>query len=334
MDSLLEQTRDMYIKGKTVQEISKVVGRGDITIRTWLRKLNIYDPKRDKNLCDYTNLDFFHNIDTEEKAYWLGFIYDDGCISKGDRLSINLSKLDSLHLQKLANIFNKRLYILKNYNDVILTVYSKDLCYDLFCCGINKLKTYEETTTVLNSFSQNLIRHFIRGYFDGDGSVGWQNDNKRLCYFCFVGSNDFLVKAQKIMEHFIPDLTKVKIGMANVIPRLNYSSHSNMISIYNWLYCDSTIFLERKKNKFEEILAEIQQVLPKKNQYFGVYKHALGNYWKVVANKKYIGNFGNELEAAYYHDLEQVRQRGDEAIYYMNFPSQYDNFVEWVNQGY
>jgi len=49
---------------------------------------------------------------------------------------------------------------------------------------------------------------------------------------------------------------------------------------------------------------------------------------------KHIKYCESELEAAYYHDLEQVRQRGEKARKYMNFPSQYKNFVEWINEGY
>lgn len=47
---------------------------------------------------------FFEVIDTEEKAYWLGFIYADGCVSKTsnqDKFEIKLKRTDLDHIEKL-----------------------------------------------------------------------------------------------------------------------------------------------------------------------------------------------------------------------------------------
>ena len=50
------------------------------------------------------NENFFEKIDSPRKAYWLGFLYADGCIldqRKSKILEITLSKNDKNHLQKL-----------------------------------------------------------------------------------------------------------------------------------------------------------------------------------------------------------------------------------------
>jgi len=48
----------------------------------------------------------------------------------------------------------------------------------------------------------------------------------------------------------------------------------------------------------------------------------------------YIGRYSTELEAAYWNDMEQVRRRGENAKKYMNFPSKYNDFVQWIEEGY
>ena len=72
--------------------------------------------KRDSmKLKKLTNVDFFDAIDTEEKAYWLGFIYADGHLHPsrprrgGAVLTINLKAEDAHHLKRLADIFGREL---------------------------------------------------------------------------------------------------------------------------------------------------------------------------------------------------------------------------------
>ena len=323
---------NMYLNNISVPKISKITGVNEISIRRGLRKLEIYDPKRDVKITDYKNLDFFHEINSEEKSYWLGFIYADGYISENNRIGINLNKKDSEHLQKIGDIFNKKLYFLKDYNDVMLTIYNKELWEDLNNHGIEVLKTYDTTTNILNFISKDLERHFIRGYFDGDGSVGYQNNNKRLCYFTLIsGCYNFIEETQLIIENSIPNINCINIHKDNLY-KLTYRSHKDIINIYNWLYKNSTIYLNRKKEKFEEIIAEIKYKTFKRNQYRGVYKHSSGNYWKSVVyfdkKSRYIGNFKSEIKAAEAHDIEQVKLREIHAKDYLNFPSNFNNLLD------
>lgn len=77
---LIKYATDLYSNNEQISSICKKVNRCDVVVRGWLKDSKIYNP-RQYNFAEYTNLDFFHEIDTEEKVYWLGFIYADGYVS-------------------------------------------------------------------------------------------------------------------------------------------------------------------------------------------------------------------------------------------------------------
>lgn len=352
----LKQAEQLYINGKTILEIEKNVEICQNAIRRHLRTQGIYNVNRDTKITKFgcSNPNFFSNIDTEEKSYWLGFIYADGSLITNDknkstfRLTIGLSKKDQDHLQKIANIFNKpiknksQICTLSNNNNLnelaILHVQSKQVFQDLINIGIEQRKTFSNSTKIIDNIPEQLINHFIRGLFDGDGSISYWGNNKRNSKFAIYGTEPILKKIQNIMIKNIPKLTKTKISQGTNIYNLEYSSKFIMKNIYEFLYTDATIWLERKRNKFKEILEAIKFVDRENPPYIGVNRQSPTSNWtcktKINSITKYIGIFSSELEAAYYYDLEQVRQRGKNAKQFMNFPSKYNDFVQWIKDGY
>src|SRR5690606_21393784 len=136
------------------------------------------------------NESFFETIDTEEKAYWLGFIAADGNINdrgenKSKSLHIGLSFKDKNHLLKfMINInyshllieIKERIINLKKRRYVRLNLNSKKMYNDLLDKGITPRKSL--TLKPPKNVPKDLVRHWIRGYFDGDGSVHIYNDKR------------------------------------------------------------------------------------------------------------------------------------------------------------
>lgn len=127
--------------------------------------------------CKY-NIDdnFFKNIN-KEKAYILGWIASDGSISKsGFRISIH--KRDVLILKKIRDLICKELPIItpKSKPDMVdLTINSKTISEDL--CGIFNIKPGKKSHTIdFPKIDDGLFWIFLRGLFDGDGSIN--NPNK------------------------------------------------------------------------------------------------------------------------------------------------------------
>jgi hypothetical protein len=209
---------------------------------------------------------------------------------------------------------------------------------DLNNHGIHQRKTYEQITNIFEFIPQQLLNHFIRGVFDGDGCISSNSNNTISCKFDICGTNDILEKIQKVLMENIDNLSKTKIIdlKNNNANDLVYGGRNNIKNIFNWLYNNANIYLERKYNKFIEILTE-DFTDRTQSHYIGVakkYKTRWISQITIGKKKKYIKLCKSELEAAYYHDLEEVRQRGEEAKRFMNFPSKYDDFVQWVNEGY
>ena len=225
---------------------------------------------------------YFENIDTEEKAYWLGFLYADGYVrmikykSGADRygeLKLKLSIKDKKHLDLFKKCVGSS-YTIKDAESITINngKHSYSVCStlritnikivkDLFKHGCINKKTYKLNFPIL---AENLIRHFIRGYFDGDGSISitkfkaYQNKKGKINngYTRTVnftsGSLSFLMDIQNILHTKI-NTTNLKVGLYKKAYRIHWYSRNDINNVYNYLYKDSTIFLERKKEKFIEI---------------------------------------------------------------------------------
>lgn len=129
---------------------------------------------RNNSGCKYKTLNdsYFNVIDTEEKAYLLGWIASDGCVGP-DRVRIEIHTKDENCLVNIKNSFCEELplYHRKNRNMVSFTIDSLQIANDLrkhLQIPIGKKSTVVKFPDLMND---DLKWQFIRGLFDGDGSV-------------------------------------------------------------------------------------------------------------------------------------------------------------------
>lgn len=201
----------------------------------------------------------FDIIDTEEKAYWLGFLYADGSIGSSEhKLEINLSAHDLAHMNK----FKK--FIKSNAKTRIDTC--KGEKYPICRFSVRNLHLWEQLNskgcvpnkTLILTFpdesifkNKSLIRHFIRGYFDGDGSIGlYQGKYHRIFNVSLAGTESFL---NSIREH---------IGIYGTIRNASCKAYTSKVftltysfcnarKVSRYLYENSSIYLTRKYNIYE-----------------------------------------------------------------------------------
>lgn len=220
------------------------------------------------------NKDYFKSIDTAEKAYWLGFLYADGCITrfyKGEKLrsmslEITLQSKDCEHLEKFrnaleANVPIKHRTIQGKYNADRIVINNTGICKDLINLGCVPAKSLILQFPNKDILPDRYIRDFIRGYFDGDGGVSYTEgkaynsqrgkiymQHHYRCYFC--GNEQFLLELKKILEQngiVVSDLERDKRSKA---VNIYLYGKENIENFKNYIYTDDCVFLIRKRNKF------------------------------------------------------------------------------------
>ncbi len=209
---------ELYKTGKeTFKSISEKTGFSKDSIRYHLLK-NGFLAKSSSEINRIYNIKetFFEEINTEESAYFLGLIAADGCVHReGNKISMVLSIIDSYLLEMFKKIINSdsNLYITK-INTIVFNICSKKIYNDILSKGLGINKSLVMTDEIFNNINNNVMHHFIRGYFDGDGSVSKiKNKNGKISNrlkISFVGTYSFLEKLNNIFINNL-SITKRKI---------------------------------------------------------------------------------------------------------------------------
>lgn len=229
------------------------------------------------------NKDFFQKVDSEEKSYFLGLLYADGYNYKiGNFVTLALQERDKEILEKFNESIHGNLNIssikksLKNPNwsDIsYLQINSKKVCQDLENLGCIQKKSLILEFPNKSQVPENLIHHFIRGYFDGDGSI-WEGKRKKIiikdkCHkngkreriihnkkFTITGSFKFISYLQNLLSEELK-FKKTNLNFRknhNKVATLEYSGRLQIEKFYNYIYNNSKLYLKRKKEKFEKII--------------------------------------------------------------------------------
>ena len=235
----------------------------------------------------FVNEKYFENVETEKQAYILGFIYADGCVQK-------LPTTSGLTIEQLAqdvDILYQIKYVLESTYPFLervqstngkhrfrFYVYSKKLCSDL-----EKLGVVQRKSLILKFpffIKDELLPHFIRGYFDGDGCI-WNGKRKTMVVkdkarkngfrkrivhnvkFSFTGYDGFISDLQNVLCDSI-GIKKNKLNYSKAKDTRNNTSENvctfecsgrgNIKKLYEYMYKDATIYGKRKFDKFNEIL--------------------------------------------------------------------------------
>ena len=202
------------------------------------------------------NKKFFKEINTEEKAYWAGFIAADGNIRKDFlKMRIELNIQDYSHLEKFRKSINGdnpiRESIRPSNHSCYIDVNCKEFCLDLNNLGIIPNKSLKLKIN-FDLIPKELRRHFIRGYFDGDGSINsYQRQSKNYLEreISFISSKVFL-------EQILEEINKKKsfYSCGNNF-RICFKSKIDILDVLIYLYKDATVFLDRKMEKAKEFIA-------------------------------------------------------------------------------
>ena len=262
-----EEITKLYQEGKTAKEISSLLGfKYSQPVYNYFKKMGWERIGKAGKRIYEVNEDFFKCINTEEKAYILGFICADGHIER-DRLNITVSIKDKDILEKIrkaiqsnhpikevkrTNLYNKT--DRKTLTLVELMIGSVELVKPLFNMGLTTNKTYTLNGDIVKYIPKYLIRDFLRGYFDGDGNIffgrRYSSGYKYNVNIC--GNEDFLLKS---FQTYFPSNNKL---YKDLYSRQCYvwkiSQRDKVKDFMYYLYYNSSISLQRKYNEFRKIM--------------------------------------------------------------------------------
>ena len=251
-----------YEEGKLQKEIKHLLLVSGTGILKIIDRNNIpRQPYTIRNRRYNRNSFYFDNIDTPNKAYILGLIFADGNNFSGGRhytITIVLQEEDFEVLESIRkeieyehplfydqrNIKNP-----KHKNTYRLVIQDEYMSKQLNNLGVVNNKSLK--VKFPDYISDELMPHFIRGYFDGDGSISYDyKRNKAHTSLC--GTYDFVSHVSEILHN---------MGVNNYITHPKQSGDHNTYvmktcgnkSTYNyltWLYTDAGIKMERKYQRY------------------------------------------------------------------------------------
>ena len=193
----------------------------------------------------------FENIDSEEKAYWLGFLYADGYVSGGKerKIELSLQLSDATHLEKFKKFLKYEGDVKTDSYRCRLYFRNEKITNDLVKLGCTPRKSLTLKFPNEKQVPREYIFHFIRGYIDGDGSLMCSEHHKGISV---IGTQNFL---NEMCEHLNikKQIHKIK-SKSNKIYIYETGRKSTIYKLCTLLYSDSNIYLDRKYIKSKMLI--------------------------------------------------------------------------------
>lgn len=252
----------LYNAGKQQWEIAQELNCEQTTISGILRRNGIKTRVGKKITYTDVNTVFFQKINSEESAYFLGFLYADGNIQIKNNaycVTLKLKSNDQVILEKFRDLMSPSSPVkITNGKYSYFRINQKEVCEQLIShgCVPNKSLILEFPTTV----PTELIRHFLRGYSDGDGTI-YKNKFKRKktinTIWKIISTKQFCQQTAKILKEQLgvncsQSLSRPKTNQITTV--LSVGGNLQVKKVLDWLYQNATIYLPRKYEKYLELL--------------------------------------------------------------------------------
>lgn len=248
----IEKIEELKTQGLTFNQIAKYYNCERTAIFNFMKKNNY-------KYLKVKNNHVFSTIDTEEKAYWLGFLYADGYLNpKNKQIEMSLQKIDEYHIKRFCkfininnpNIKDREVFLKatnKTYISTRFTFSCLQIYNDLIKNGCYPVKSLILTFPTNEIVPQNLKRHFMRGYIDGDGSL--INTNSTYC-FGFTGTEAFVNEA---VEFF--NLKRCVLDRSGKAFTWRIADKNLTKQYLKLFYDNANISLDRKYEKYLKMIA-------------------------------------------------------------------------------
>lgn len=245
-----------YNEGKSMTEIAETFNISHASVSYILHQNNVKIRSRSEaNQQSDLNVNIFSEM-TNRGAYWLGLIASDGNLSDADktktyRVTISLQQQDSYLIEEFKKDLNSKNKLMTRNNQIEFKINNEKIYKDLLHYNMTPRKSL--TLKFPTNLDEKYISHFVRGVFDGDGSIYFDKKTKNIKpRFSICGSLDLLEHIQNYMIEEL-GINKTKIRQKGNIYEIRYGGREAIKKIAKWMYQDSEIYMKRKKEKFDLI---------------------------------------------------------------------------------
>ena len=206
---------------------------------------------------------FFDEIDTEEKAYWLGFITADGCIVSKCALAINLATVDAGHLEKLSislsSDYPVRLGPSSKSPNGMARWYANSMPI-VSALGALAVTPRKSATALPWNGPAELMRHYWRGMVDGDGGISRfsvrRSSPKNQWSICLTGSRACVEAFARWASGICGSRAQVRVNGKSKDCWIWIVGGNRMVPpVVRELYGDCAVSLDRKQVLADAILA-------------------------------------------------------------------------------
>lgn len=244
-----------YLEGRSSYWIAEKYGVNRTTIIVILKKneIAIRGPSEARRTCVCDD-SYFQSLDTEEKAYWLGFLMADGCVS-GNNIVITLAARDRGHLEKFLQSVKStrkiqssvRMLNGKAFPLSKVALFSPIMVRDLNGYGVVPRKTPIAKPPQLPT---ELELHFWRGMIDGDGCLSFsRKPYNTYPVLSLVGTWEICAGFAQFADPVRTAKVRSK-GTAKNFATVSYNG-TKALSIAQLIYGNARIFLDRKMEIFQ-----------------------------------------------------------------------------------
>lgn len=221
----------------------------------------------------YANFDFFAKIQSPNQAYLLGFIASDGCVysrpGHQKLLSLSLQVIDQNFLSDIKTVLEAENPISISSGMATLAIVSDKMCNDLIKYGISERKTFQMNLhNTINHVPHSLHSHFLRGYFDGDGSITVRTvPSSGRVQFVLPYQNGLFLQ-EYLLAMGIKTTMKIDNRGSKPMCGLEATGSVSKYSLLNFLYLDSENFLslQRKYKLSQELCSQIKNNITNRSE--------------------------------------------------------------------
>lgn len=245
---------DLYLKGESCNKLKDDIGISFYLLRKIIIESGYSMRKKGEARREYPlNVNMFKTLDTEKPNYLLGWIFSDGTVGKNS-VTVTVKHTDKAILEQLSE------YIYPEYRPLTFYKRSGGNRQDQYRLQISSIEIVKDLANLgcipnkslvleypFGKIPDEHLHHFVRSYFDGNGSICTDKQGKTSV--SFHGATPFITGLSEILNE--------KLNL-NTTPRphgkisyIRVQSKHKILDLMNWMYQDATLFLKRKKDKFD-----------------------------------------------------------------------------------